>query len=44
VKEIEADNSISPEAKKTILSKVLNGRWFSEGLDKHFGTASLWPE
>jgi para-nitrobenzyl esterase len=44
IKEIEADNSVSSEAKKTILSKVLNGRWFSEELDKHFGTPSLWPE
>jgi para-nitrobenzyl esterase len=44
LKEIEADNSISSEAKKAILSKVLNGRWFSEGLDRRFGTASLWPE
>jgi para-nitrobenzyl esterase len=44
VKDIEADDSVSPEAKKAILSKVLNGRWFSEELDKHFGTPSLWPE
>ncbi|MDR2174856.1 MAG: carboxylesterase family protein [Synergistaceae bacterium] len=44
LKEIETDDSVSPEAKKTILSKVLNGRWFSEGLDSHFGTPSLWPK
>ncbi|MCW2254599.1 carboxylesterase type B [Providencia alcalifaciens] len=37
---IEKDNSVTPEEKKELLSQVLNGRWFSEPLDKHFGTAS----
>ncbi len=35
--EIEKDNSIPAQAKKEIIRKVLNGRWFSKGLDKHFG-------
>ena len=44
LKDLEADESVSPEAKKAITSTVLNGRWFSEGLDKHFNHPSLWPE
>lgn len=41
---MEADDSISEEAKKEIISKVLNGRWFSAGLDKRFGNANLWEQ
>jgi para-nitrobenzyl esterase len=44
LKDLEVDESVSPEVKKAITSTVLNGRWFSEGLDKHFNNPSLWPE
>ncbi len=37
LKEIEADQSVSPEVKSEIVHKVLNGRWWSSGLDQHFG-------
>ena len=39
---MEADDSISEEAKEQIISKVLNGRWFSQGLDERFGNENLW--
>ncbi len=39
---MEADESISEEAKSQIISEVLNGRWFSAGLDERFGNANLW--
>lgn len=42
LKEIEADNSISKEAKDKIIKNVLNGRWFSGLFDEHFGNPSLW--
>ncbi|MDR3231515.1 MAG: carboxylesterase family protein [Synergistaceae bacterium] len=42
--DLEADDSVSPDARKEIISKVLNGRWFSDGLDKHFGNTSLWAK
>ena len=34
---MEADTTITPEQKKVINSKVLDGRFFSYPLDKHFG-------
>ncbi|EKT63729.1 carboxylesterase family protein [Providencia burhodogranariea] len=37
---IEKDNRVTPEEKKELLSQVLNGRWFSEPLDKHFNTVT----
>lgn len=39
---MEEDTSISEEAKKQIISEVLNGRWFSAGLDERFGNRNLW--
>ena len=39
---MEADDSIPDEAKTEIISTVLNGRWFSQGLDERFGNANLW--
>lgn len=44
IKEIEKDNSISSEAKKKIISEVLNGRWFSSELDEFYENNSLWVE
>jgi len=42
LKGIREDNSVSPEAKKNIVTTVLNGRWFSEGLDKKYKNKNLW--
>lgn len=39
---MEADTTISDEAKSQIISEVLNGRWFSAGLDERFGNRNLW--
>lgn len=39
---IEADDTISEESKNQIVSEVLNGRWFSSGLDERFGNKNLW--
>ena len=39
---MEADDSIPEDAKAEIISTVLNGRWFSQGLDERFGNANLW--
>ncbi|MBQ0065186.1 MAG: carboxylesterase/lipase family protein [Firmicutes bacterium] len=41
IKEIEAD-PLDENDKKTIISTILNGRWFSADLDAHFKTPSLW--
>jgi len=42
LKEIEADTTVSKEVKDKLIKEVLNGRWFSKGLDEHFQNASLW--
>jgi para-nitrobenzyl esterase len=42
IKEMEADTTISKEAKDQLIKEVLNGRWFSGKLDEHFGNSSLW--
>lgn len=34
--------SVAPESKKAIIHNVLNGRWFSEGLDKKYQNKNLW--
>ncbi len=39
---MEADDSISEESKSEVISQVLNGRWFSAGLDARFGNKNLW--
>lgn len=44
IKDMEEDTSISQESKDKIIKNVLNGRWFSKGLDEHFGNESLWVE
>lgn len=41
--ELEDDNKgISKESKDYIVHNILNGRWFSEGLDKQFKNKDLW--
>lgn len=42
LKEMEADTTVSKETKDQLIKEVLNGRWFSGELDKHFGNPSLW--
>jgi para-nitrobenzyl esterase len=42
LKEMEADTSVSKEVKDNLIENVLNGRWFSGGLDKYFGNLNLW--
>lgn len=42
IKEIEADTSISSDAKRKIIKEVLNGRWFSHELDLYFENDDLW--
>lgn len=33
IREMDRDNTLSPEAKHQVMTQVLNGRWFSEALD-----------
>ena len=42
--EIDNDKTISQESKDYIIHNVLNGRWFSAGLDAKYGNASLWEK
>ncbi|MCR5388668.1 MAG: carboxylesterase family protein [Lachnospiraceae bacterium] len=42
IEEMEKDTSLTEKNKKKVISEVLNGRWFSDDLDKHFKNASLW--
>lgn len=42
--ELAADNSIRPESKETIVHSVLNGRWFSDAVDKAYHNQDLWQE
>lgn len=42
LKEMEADTTVSKEVKDKIIKEVLNGRWFSKGLDEYFQNSSLW--
>lgn len=44
IKQMEADTTISKEAKNTIIKQVLNGRWFSAKLDEHYKNESLWAK
>ncbi|MFT8350289.1 carboxylesterase family protein [Clostridium saccharoperbutylacetonicum] len=42
LKQMDADTTLSKEVKDKLIKEVLNGRWFSDRLDKHFGNSSLW--
>jgi para-nitrobenzyl esterase len=44
LKEMEADTSVSKEVKDNLIENVLNGRWFSGGLDKYFGNLNPWVQ
>ncbi|MFV0335822.1 MAG: carboxylesterase family protein [Tropicimonas sp.] len=39
---IEADTSIPQEQKQRVITEVLDGRWFSYGLDQHFNNRNPW--
>ncbi|MCF0259646.1 MAG: carboxylesterase/lipase family protein [Erysipelotrichaceae bacterium] len=42
IQDIEADKTVPEDEKKQIVQNIMNGRWFSADLDKHFSTPSLW--
>ncbi|MCD8147351.1 MAG: carboxylesterase family protein [Clostridiales bacterium] len=42
IAEIEADDTLDEEIKATIISTIMNGRWFSDDLDEYYNTPSLW--
>lgn len=37
ISQMDAEQTVAPEIKEGIIKNVLNGRWFSEALDKHYG-------
>jgi len=42
IEEIEKDDTLPEEVKSAVISTIMNGRWFSDDLDAHFKTPSLW--
>ena len=42
IKDIKADKTVDETTKKVLLGTVLNGRWFSKGLDSEFGNTREW--
>lgn len=44
IAEMDADNTLSAETKAGVISKILNGRWFSSDLDAHYENANLWKD
>ncbi len=42
IKDIKADRTVDETTKKVLLGTVLNGRWFSKGLDSEFGNTREW--
>ena len=40
--EMDADTTLPAEQKTAIARNVLNGRWFSDPIDRHYGNPSLW--
>ena len=40
--EMDADTSLSDEAKLMAIRNVMNGRWFSAALDERYGNRDLW--
>ena len=41
---MDNDKTIGQESKDYIIQNVLNGRWFSAGLDAKYDNASLWEK
>lgn len=44
LKQIQEDQTIGQEQKEALLSQVLNGRWFSYGLDQAYGNLSTFDQ
>lgn len=42
LRDLDADKSIPQADKEKIVKEVLDGRWFSRMLDKHYGNQNLW--
>ena len=42
IAEIEAGDSTPEDTKAAVNANIQNGRWFSDDLDAHFNTPSLW--
>lgn len=40
--EMDKDDTLTQEQKAGVISNVMNGRWFSDALDAHYGNKSLW--
>lgn len=39
---MEKDNTITEEQKALLIQTVMNGRWFSTAMDKHYNNEDLW--
>jgi para-nitrobenzyl esterase len=39
---MDADTTLPPDLKALVISRILNGRWFSQTLDARYHTANLW--
>lgn len=42
IEEMNNDNEVSQELKDKMIKNVMNGRWFSESLDKYYNNKNLW--
>lgn len=40
--DMDKDNSLDPAIKEGVIGNVMNGRWFSDALDKRYNTKDLW--
>lgn len=41
---MDADDTLAPETKRGVIAHVLNGRWFSDAIDRHYENANLWRD
>ena len=39
---MDADSTVPQEIKNDLISKIMNGRWFSDALDARYKNVSLW--
>ena len=42
INEMNNDNELSDELKDKMIKNVMNGRWFSDSLDKYYNNKNLW--
>ena len=40
--QMDADTTLPADLKTAVIRNVLNGRWFSDPIDQHYGNGSLW--